>query len=118
VSSKRELLFWQRRADQNSLIISIRAYRERAISFFGAIAVLTENEAKLFRTLEAHTIIATPSNDLLKKMNQIPKKLISEEGRFSQSERKELRKQCYRKLKDIVAMKREAQRHVRFVTGT
>ena len=78
MASNRELFFWKKQAGSNALINAIRIHRERAIRFFGAVSVLSENEAELYRTLEAYTIIATSARDMQKKMNQIPEQLLSE----------------------------------------
>ena len=54
MKSQRELSFWQRHLDKGTIVSALRAHPKRAIRFFGARAVLSENREAILRTLEAY----------------------------------------------------------------
>jgi hypothetical protein len=110
-------MFWNKHAKARSLINSVRAYHERAIRFFGAVAVLAEDEGEFFRTLEARTILLTPNRDLLNKMNQTPKQVLKESVWLSQAEIKVIKKEAFFKPKDVAELKRKARQHLLSIKG-
>jgi hypothetical protein len=103
VTTKRELVFWQRRRDNGSLIAGLRSHRERAIRFFGAVAVLSENEKELYRTLEAHEIVSKSPDELLAQM----KAVVPED----------LRSELHITSDQISSMLKRARQHLNFVLG-
>jgi hypothetical protein len=68
---KQEIKFWREQADNRTLIRALRSDQRRAIDFFGAFAVLSENEEELYRTIEAYEIVNSEDKDLFNELNQI-----------------------------------------------
>jgi len=106
-----ELQFWQQQAENGLLIETIRAQRERAIAFFGANDVLTEREAELCRTLEAHWLSTASEEDIVlnwrKKMNTAKaidpdfKDAAEEVFSFTIGDARDLKKQALKQLKHV-----------------
>jgi len=116
MAQKREIAFWQRHMETGSWVGAVRTYRERAIKFFGAEAVLREDEAALFRGLEAQTILARTDRELLVEMNRVLKEVVKGED-LTIAEVKTLKKLGLRTSKDVTKLKNEAQRYLARVTG-
>jgi hypothetical protein len=107
--TKSEIRFWEKHSKNRHLIREIRADRERAIKFFGAIAVMTENEKLLHKVLDARQITQRDEVDLLEEMNRIPEKNLSASNGFTDEEVKIFSNRFVFESKDIKALKQKAQ---------
>lgn len=107
-----EVRFWAKQAENDMLIRAVRADRERAIKFFGKAAVSDENEAELYRALDAHEIINSRDDELLAKMNRVPDSLIDQLNDFPPSERQEIEQQSRFSIADVLAIKKQAQEYL------
>ena len=113
-----EVIFWARHRDDGSLIRMVRAFRDRAIPFFGAFAVFGENEAESFRTLEAQEILIMSDEDLLKELNRVPDMMAAELEKVEPREtREELRRISRHTQKDVQTLRTKAQHQLERALG-
>jgi hypothetical protein len=65
-----EISFWQKHADQGTLLAAVRVFQSRAELFFGAFALMRADESMLLRILDAQAIVAASNHDLLITLNK------------------------------------------------
>jgi hypothetical protein len=117
MAQNREINFWRLRADKGALISSVRTHRERAIRLFGAVAVLSENEASLLWILEAHEIVNDSDQELLEKLQRVFKETIASNTEGLSQTDIEMIKSCLATLDDVHRMKKKARELLRRATG-
>jgi hypothetical protein len=107
--SKSELIYWEKQRNGRSLIITIRSYKTRAIRFFGAMDVLSENEMELIKTLESRIILEMSDQELLNKIGAIPSEVF--EG-VSNEEIDSLRRELKITTEGVSELKAIAKKHL------
>jgi hypothetical protein len=71
VVSRREIRFWQRFAAQGSLESAVRAYRKRALEFFGALASMRADEDELNQILKMQITATSTIEEILADLKEI-----------------------------------------------
>ena len=65
MQQQKEIVFWENQTIGGLLINAIRSQNKRPIKFFGAIAVLREDEMALLYILDVRRFLVTPEAELL-----------------------------------------------------
>ena len=98
-----EILFWQLQAESGTLMAAVRADRDRAIAFFGAIDVLTEREDELYRTLEAQWLDNTSEEEIVSNWKRKMHSVNAEDVfPFAIDDARDLKKRAREQLKRVL----------------
>jgi len=110
-----EIHFWRKQIEDGRMMQSLREHRERAVKIFGATAVHREDEAEIYRTLEAHELLILSEKEILSILNRVPDSLLEELNEFAPDVQAEIKKLSRYSSDDAQAAKRQALEHLRRV---
>lgn len=113
-----EILFWEKQLKEGLLINAIRSQSKRAIKFFGAVAVLREDEMALRYILDARRFLTIPEDELVKKANSVPLFTIATSTGLGSEQRDWLMSNALCTVKDIRARKETLSKYLMAITGT
>lgn len=110
-----EVHFWQKQVEGGRIIAALREHRERAVRFFGVAAVESEDEAEIYRTLEAHELLVLSEKDILSVLNRVTDSLDDDLNKFAPDVQIEIKKLPSFSSQHAATAKRAAVEHLKRV---
>lgn len=110
-----EIHFWRNQVEDGCVMEALRKHRKRAERFFGVNAVQSEDEAEIYRTLEANELLTLPEKEIMSIMNRVPDSLIEDINNFAPDVQIEIKKLPRFSSEDVKALKAQALKHMKRV---
>jgi hypothetical protein len=110
-----EVHFWRTQAEDGRIMGALREHRERAVRFFGVAAVESEDEAEIYRTLEAHELLVLSEKEILSILNRVTDSMDEDLNKFAPDVQIEIKKLPRFSSEHAAAAKRAADEHLKRV---